>query len=558
MLCVSPAYAINFGEDAFDRTNRVTTARENGFFDKDFVKPSVDLEKFGHREDITVMHEGISSAIDKFKSDISDAAGSPEQVKQAVQTLSQTIKDLVSAFRPDKAVKEAAQSVKPAHSGITFMYDVYQRKGHDRPKESKTDVTKPVVGGTPQSCGYSWDEELQGWVGPSDDSPFVPAGEKPEWDKFIPGGDKDTDHFTHEEYGKAPSFDMDSLREKFAKAPLFDMDSLREKFAKASSFDLEWDKFIPGGDKDTDGSTMHDGISAAIDKFRSDMADAFGSPEQMKEAVQTLVQAIHNLIGTFHPDRAGEHAPKLGKSRSIVDVTISEAATEDGNVRSARVVERGDTVYGVVRYDMPSLGGGFLLGFLGNSRVEFTGIEAEDIESAVLNYDEGKLQFEVTKTDGTVVVFDVPERKAHGGHLISKRDGDGDTGGFTPPDMSAYTDSASLIKQAWTKFDAKKDDLAKSFTGEIITRYSEKASEQQGSLQDFAPSSTAAEYWALNDVGTAHYIQGKIFIREKDYAKAKEEFRKIIDEYGFAQAWDTQGWFWKVAEAAQKDLDDLS
>jgi len=359
MLCVSPAYAINFGEDAFDRTNRVTTARENGFFDKDFVKPSVDLEKFGHREDITVMHEGISSAIDKFKSDIADASGSPEQVKQAVQTLTQTIKDLVSAFRPDKAVKEAAQSVKPAHSGMTFMYDVYQKKGHDRPKESKTDVTKPVVGGTPQSCGYSWDDDLQGWVGPSDDSPFVPAGDKPEWDKFIPDGDKDG-----------------SI------------------------------------------SALHEGITAAMDKLREALAAAAGSPEQMKEAVQAFTETIKDLVSAYHPDKVLKGAAKSGKPRSLVDVAISDDASGDGNVRWARVVERKDAVYGIVMYGWPLSDAAsdhkLQYRFFGPSKVEFTGIAAGDIESVALNYVEGELKFEVTKTDGTVVVYDAPERKIHG------------------------------------------------------------------------------------------------------------------------------------------------
>ena len=42
-----------------------------------------------------------------------------------------------------------------------------------------------IVGGTPGSCGYVWDAERGGWHRPWDPDSFIPAGDKPEWDKFI-------------------------------------------------------------------------------------------------------------------------------------------------------------------------------------------------------------------------------------------------------------------------------------------------------------------------------------------------------------------------------------
>ena len=43
-----------------------------------------------------------------------------------------------------------------------------------------------IVGGTPGSCGYVWDAERSGWHRPWDPNSFIPAEDKPEWDKFIP------------------------------------------------------------------------------------------------------------------------------------------------------------------------------------------------------------------------------------------------------------------------------------------------------------------------------------------------------------------------------------
>ncbi len=49
-----------------------------------------------------------------------------------------------------------------------------------------TDPDDSLVGGTPGSCGYSWNEERYGWHRMWDDQSFIPADQKPEWKKHIP------------------------------------------------------------------------------------------------------------------------------------------------------------------------------------------------------------------------------------------------------------------------------------------------------------------------------------------------------------------------------------
>ena len=44
-----------------------------------------------------------------------------------------------------------------------------------------------IIGNTPISCGYSWDAERQGWHRPWDPDSFIPAIEMPEWQEFVPG-----------------------------------------------------------------------------------------------------------------------------------------------------------------------------------------------------------------------------------------------------------------------------------------------------------------------------------------------------------------------------------
>ncbi|GEM_PF-653969 len=43
-----------------------------------------------------------------------------------------------------------------------------------------------LVGGTPGSCGYTWDAERHGWHRTWDAESFIPADQKPEWEQYIP------------------------------------------------------------------------------------------------------------------------------------------------------------------------------------------------------------------------------------------------------------------------------------------------------------------------------------------------------------------------------------
>jgi len=120
--------------------------------------------------------------------------------------------------------------------------------------------------------------------------------------------------------------------------------------------------------------------------------------------------------------------------------------------------------------------------------------------------------------------------------------------------FAAYPDSASLVAQAWKLLDAKNYAEAEEFAQEAIERYSNEAKEQQGSLTSFAPEGKESQYWALNDVATAYFILGKAYAAQNKTAKAKEQFNKIISDYGYAQCWDPRGWYWKVAAGAQDEL----
>ncbi|GEM_PF-1807710 len=125
-------------------------------------------------------------------------------------------------------------------------------------------------------------------------------------------------------------------------------------------------------------------------------------------------------------------------------------------------------------------------------------------------------------------------------------------------EISLCPDSASLMAKAWAYFNKKNYAAARAFCEETISRYTAEALKQQASLKDYAPKGKESLYWALNDVGTAHFILGKIYRAQGQSDQAREEFKTVINKYGFAQCWDKQGWWWKVKDAAKKELSSMN
>jgi hypothetical protein len=95
------------------------------------------------------------------------------------------------------------------------------------------------------------------------------------------------------------------------------------------------------------------------------------------------------------------------------------------------------------------------------------------------------------------------------------------------------------------------------YTKQCIDLYKDQAVKMQASLKEAAPKDTANQFWALNDVGTCYFIQGKALDDQGDKKGAIAAYKVLADSLSFAQCWDPQGWFWKPADAARKRLAEL-
>lgn len=117
--------------------------------------------------------------------------------------------------------------------------------------------------------------------------------------------------------------------------------------------------------------------------------------------------------------------------------------------------------------------------------------------------------------------------------------------------------SATLTARAWGALDESQLELALAYTGKCRELYLAEARKQQASLADFAPDDEAHRLWALNDVGTCLFIEGKIRERQGRRQDAIAAYRTLAGELRFSQCWDPQGWFWRPAEAAAERLAQL-
>jgi tetratricopeptide (TPR) repeat protein len=119
--------------------------------------------------------------------------------------------------------------------------------------------------------------------------------------------------------------------------------------------------------------------------------------------------------------------------------------------------------------------------------------------------------------------------------------------------------SSNIVVKAWGALNANKYKEVKAYVDKVVSLYADKAKEMQSGLKEFPWESKDKifSYWALNDVGTAYFIQGEAYRLEGKKAEAIAAFQKLINEYSYAQCWDPQGWFWKPAEAAQQKLAEM-
>ncbi|MDP8212887.1 MAG: tetratricopeptide repeat protein [Candidatus Zapsychrus exili] len=119
--------------------------------------------------------------------------------------------------------------------------------------------------------------------------------------------------------------------------------------------------------------------------------------------------------------------------------------------------------------------------------------------------------------------------------------------------------SSFLVGQAWKSLHNNAHDAVVIYVKKALELYEGEAKNMQDSLTEYPWESNdkILTYWALNDIGTALFILGESYKKVEDREGAREAYKKLINDFYYAQCWDPKGWFWKPAEVAQQALEDL-
>lgn len=125
--------------------------------------------------------------------------------------------------------------------------------------------------------------------------------------------------------------------------------------------------------------------------------------------------------------------------------------------------------------------------------------------------------------------------------------------------------AADITAAAWRANLMRKPEEVLRQTGLCIKLFEAEAVKMQKALK--APVPTGGNHginrkavqaqWALNEVGTCLFLQGKAYEKLENPDLALKSYRKLVNSFSYAQCWDTGGWFWKPAKAAQKRITAL-
>jgi hypothetical protein len=119
--------------------------------------------------------------------------------------------------------------------------------------------------------------------------------------------------------------------------------------------------------------------------------------------------------------------------------------------------------------------------------------------------------------------------------------------------------SGELIVKSWQAHGKKDVEETLKYTQQLIDLYQEEAQRQQASLKTLPKRRPEIEgVAALNDVATAHFIQGESYRNQEKTEESIKAFKVVLEKYCFGQAWDPRGWFWSVALASRESIVKLN
>jgi tetratricopeptide (TPR) repeat protein len=115
----------------------------------------------------------------------------------------------------------------------------------------------------------------------------------------------------------------------------------------------------------------------------------------------------------------------------------------------------------------------------------------------------------------------------------------------------------ALAVKGWEALNKKDEQALLAYTSRCIELYQEEARDQQAKLSDFAPPDLRGSYEALNNVAACYFMLGEFYKYQKDWDKARENYKKVVDKFYFSQYWDPRGWWWQPGKISEGEIEKI-
>jgi len=119
-------------------------------------------------------------------------------------------------------------------------------------------------------------------------------------------------------------------------------------------------------------------------------------------------------------------------------------------------------------------------------------------------------------------------------------------------------DSSEIVRLSWKASTEGDIKALNALTDEAIKDYGTQAQALASHLSNFPARDKIGDYKIMTDVATSLFIHAEATMKQGKIDQATKEFKKIIAQYPWAQAFDpSRGSYWSIAEKSQSSINTM-
>ncbi len=120
------------------------------------------------------------------------------------------------------------------------------------------------------------------------------------------------------------------------------------------------------------------------------------------------------------------------------------------------------------------------------------------------------------------------------------------------------TDSTDLATKAWAALQSNDHEKVSEIAAQCFKEFGDEAMKQQKESGEEITNDNASSFPELNSVGTCLFILAKSLAEQGREEKSQATFKKLIDDFPGCRCKNKQGYYWKPAAVAEKQLAETS